>query len=312
MKKIIPVFLFILGAAAIGIFLTLPLPTNKIPTFQPQEVEEQEALLVFGGDMMFDRYIRQIMESVSGDYVFSCVDQALAEADAVIANLEGPITNNPSVSVGTDTEDPNNYVFTFPSGVAPLLARHNIFIVNIGNNHILNFGQEGLIETKQHLTKADVAYFGDEETLELEIADVPFSFINYNEFSNAVEHSDILKNVRMSKEEGNVPVVYAHWGDEYVVPPERVKILARQFVDAGAALVVGSHPHVVQEVERYKDTYIYYSLGNFIFDQYFEEGVTNGLLLSVIFTKEGVSSIQEIPIKLHADGRTCVADPVER
>ena len=79
-----------------------------------------------------------------------------------------------------------------------------------------------------------------------------------------------------------------------------------------ASLVVGSHPHIVQEVEQYKGVSIYYSLGNFIFDQYFSEEVTNGLLLSVTFTDDGVSSIQEVPIKLHPDGRTCVADPVVR
>ena len=65
------------------------------------------------------------------------------------------------------------------------------------------------------------------------------------------------------------------------------------------------HPHIIQESERYKDVSIYYSLGNFIFDQYFNEEVNRGLLLEVIFTEAGVKSIKEIPIELLRDGRTC-------
>lgn len=107
---------------------------------------------------------------------------------------------------------------------------------------------------------------------------------------------------------GNVVVVYTHWGEEYVPRTEKMKTLARQFVDAGASLVVGSHPHVVQESERYSDQYIYYSLGNFVFDQYFSDAVRNGLLLEVTFDPSGVESIKEIPIVLHPDGRTCFRD----
>jgi len=316
-KKYLSYILLVIGALIIAFLLIAPLPTYEIPILHFGEDKEPEARIVFGGDMMFDRYIRQIMETVGGDYVFSCIDRALGGADAVVANLEGPITNNASVSINTEDGDEGHYTFTFPPEVAPLLARHNIFVVNIGNNHIANFSWEGITQTKEYLTKADVAYFGDPQSseedrvLHLSFNDIPFAFVSWSDWtSDKTDHT--VAQVAKEVAAGNVTVVYAHWGDEYVAPPERVKALAHQFVDAGAALVVGSHPHIVQEIERYKDKYIYYSLGNFIFDQYFSEEVKNGLLLSVVFTSNGVEAIQEIPIQLHTDGRTCVADPVER
>ena len=307
----VPIILTIVGAVIVVLLLVLPLPTYEIPLLRLHKEKEPEVNLIFGGDMMFDRYIRQVSERTGGDYVFSCVDQALLHSDAVVANLEGPITNEPSVSVGTDTEEDANYVFTFPPNTAPLLSRHNIFIVNIGNNHIANFGQDGIVETKQYLTKSDVAYFDSDEPLTLDFHDVPFSFITYNQFGGG-DAAQVLKAISDAKAQGRVPVVYAHWGEEYSPVTDTQRELAHQFVDAGAAIVVGSHPHIVQEVEQYKGKSIYYSLGNFIFDQYFSDAVTHGLLLSVTFTKEGVQSIQEIPIELQRDGRTCVADPVER
>ena len=115
-----------------------------------------------------------------------------------------------------------------------------------------------------------------------------------------------LGQVGAARAAGEIPIVYAHWGIEYATTsPEYVRELARSFIDAGAELVVGSHPHVVEESEIYKGNTIYYSLGNFIFDQYFSEDVRNGLLLEAVFNSSGVAAIKEIPIKLEHDRRTC-------
>ena len=82
-------------------------------------------------------------------------------------------------------------------------------------------------------------------------------------------------------------------------------MLAHQFVDAGASGVFGSHPHVVAESEYYKGAPIYYSLGNMIFDQFWMDSVTHGLLVRVEFTKKGVVHASEIPVVLGRDRRTC-------
>jgi poly-gamma-glutamate synthesis protein (capsule biosynthesis protein) len=274
---------------------------------------EPIAHVLFAGDMMFDRYIRTVMETTGGDYVFSCIDQLLLQKDLVVANLEGPITAEPSVSQGTVDGEAGHYTFTFPPETAPLLVRHNIKVVHLGNNHIMNFSRGGLLETKVNLDLAGVQYFGDpdvvegERVLRTEVEGIPLSLVSWSDWtSDKTDHT--VAQVRKEKEQGRLPIVYAHWGDEYVPPPERVKILARQFVDAGAVLVTGSHSHVVSEHEWYKDVPIFYSLGNFVFDQYFSEAVRNAIVLEVDITKDGVKEVREVPIVLHTDGRTCLRD----
>ncbi len=270
-----------------------------------------KATILFGGDMMFDRTIRVAMEEKGADHVFSCIVPVLKDADLVVANLEGPVTSNKSVSVGSPVGGEFNFTFTFPTSTPALLARHNIRLVNIGNNHIMNFGREGLVETKQLLREGGVAFFGDPDAVETDKVDrrvingIPFSFVNWSDWtSDKTDHT--VAQVRTEAEAGRVTVVYTHWGEEYIPATARMKQLAHSFVDAGAAIVIGSHPHVVQEHEVYNGKDIYYSLGNFVFDQYWEDAVRNGLLLKVAFAKTGVSSVEEIPIRGQSDRRTCV------
>lgn len=269
-----------------------------------------EATVLFGGDMMFDRTIRTTIDEKGGDYIFSCLDPILRDADLVVANLEGPITSTSSVSVGSEVGGVGNYTFTFATSTAELLWRHNIRLVSIGNNHIMNFSLWGLLETKAWLSKADVAYFGDPDLPEVErvermsIRGIPFSFVNWSDWtSDKTDHT--VAQVREEAESGRIVVVYTHWGEEYVPATERMKQLARSFVDAGASIVIGSHPHVVQEHEQYNGKDIYYSLGNLFFDQYWNEEVRTGLLLKVQFDKRGVKAIEEIAVHLKRDRRTC-------
>lgn len=269
-----------------------------------------QARIIFGGDMMFDRSIRKAMGEKGVDFNFSCIAPTLAEADLVVANLEGPITGNPSVSLNSKPGDDMNFTFTFPTSTAELLYRHNIRMVSLGNNHMLNFSLAGLRETKAWLKSASVGYFGDPEESEdnrvarIQIHGVPFSFVNWSDWtSDKTDHT--VAQVAKEKAAERVVVVYTHWGDEYVPPPERVRALAHEFVNAGADIVIGSHPHIIQEHEVYAGKNIYYSLGNFIFDQYWEDSVRRGLLLSVVFGKNGVESVTEIPVQLERNRRTC-------
>lgn len=285
-----------------GVVLAPPLA----PAPEPERVS-----VLFGGDAMFDRYIRDVSDRRGGEYVFSCLTDTLRDADLVVVNLEGPITANESVSRSTRDGDHGHYQFTFPLRTAGLLYDHNVRVVNIGNNHIMNFGREGLLETKAALDYAQVEYFGDpdvseaERVLRKDVEGVPLSFVNWSDWtSDKTDHT--VAQVRAEKEVGRIPIVYAHWGDEYVPAPERTKVLARQFVDAGAVLVLGSHSHVVGEHEVYAGRDIYYSLGNFIFDQYFSDEVRTGALVRAVISSDGTVTTESIPIWLESDGRTCI------
>ena len=270
-------------------------------------VRPRLATVMFGGDMIFDRSVRRVIDVRGGDFIFSCIDGVLKDADLVVANLEGPITERASVSASSTPGDAFNYTFTFPSSTAELLYGHNIRMVNLGNNHILNFGKTGLASTLESLQKAGIAYFGepvDSTVAAGTINGILFSFINYNEFGGNA--STTIAHIQEARGAGHIPVVYTHWGIEYATTSSAYsRELAHSFVDAGAEIVIGSHPHVVEESEAYKGKRIYYSLGNFIFDQYFNEDVQHGLLIQVTFGQGGVLSVREIPVELKRDRRTC-------
>lgn len=239
--------------------------------------------ILFLGDLMFDRWIRQVSEKRGGDFVFQKVKNLLQSEDLVVGNLEGPITKNSSVSVGSEFGAKENYIFTFPKETATELFRENIRLVNLGNNHILNQGASGLASTESYLKAAGVDFFGDPQAEETrsknyEAGGLKISFINYNQFVGDGA-AKTMENIQKSKEEkADIIIIYAHWGTEFVAEPsQKIKNLAHQFTDAGADLVIGSHPHVVQMKEEYKNKMIYYSLGNFIFDQYFQPETERGM-----------------------------------
>ena len=267
----------------------------------------EEATVLFAGDMMFDRTVRTSMNLFGDDRLFSCVDSTLAASDAVVANLEGPITDNPSVSVGSIVGSAPNFVFTFPDTTAATIAKHHVSFVNLGNNHIENFGLPGVESTIAALDKAHLAYFGDpisHAVATTTINGISVAFINYNQFIPTQEGSatTTLGQITEYKLNGYLPIVYTHWGIEYQpYAPEYTHELAHRFVDAGAVAVIGSHPHVVEESEIYKGAPIYYSLGNFIFDQFWDVTVTHGLMVRLTLGKGGVEDVKEIPIIIGKD-----------
>lgn len=267
-----------------------------------------KATALFVGDMFFDRHIRLMMERHGADHVFSCLDGFFDDADLVIGNLEGPVTDSPSVSVGTEPGSPDNFRFTFPPETAALLARHGIDVVNLGNNHLGNFGLAGVASTKHYLAEAGVDYFGglSEEGMvyRTESGGVLLSFVSYNEFGGP-DAQVVAERVAAERAAGHTVVVYAHWGEEYMEPPPRVRAAAELFAQAGALLIIGSHPHVVLGSERVGGALVYWSLGNFIFDQYWNEEVSRGLAVEVTFGEDGTLRTQEHPVEMLRDGRTC-------
>jgi poly-gamma-glutamate synthesis protein (capsule biosynthesis protein) len=162
---------------------------SSTPTFVHATEATDSVRILFVGDMFFDRQIRYVGQVQGPDYVFSCIDPLLANADFTVGNLEGPVTDNPSRSIGSIPGTANNYVFTFPTTTPMVLLRHHVGAVSIGNNHILNFGYDGLAQTDHYLTQAGLPYFGgvkgDEPVYRATIHGVPLSFVGYNQFGGS-------------------------------------------------------------------------------------------------------------------------------
>lgn len=252
--------------------------------------------MVFAGDMMFDRYVRVMSQRYGKGFILSRVRDCLAEFDYVAANLEGPISRYKSLSMGSKPGSPENFIFTFDPYTAEMLADFNIRIVNLGNNHILNFGKQGFLQTLEYLQKAGIEYFGYigevefDKVLVLKKDCLKIGLVNYNQFSKG-SFEKTLENIKDYRGKVDFLIVYTHWGVEYAgKAPKSIVQKGRRFAKAGADLVVGSHPHVVQNWEDYGRTRIYYSLGNFVFDQYFSDEVKRGMLVELYLEKKESSN----------------------
>jgi poly-gamma-glutamate synthesis protein (capsule biosynthesis protein) len=179
--------------------------------------------------------------------------------------------------------------------------------IGLGNNHILNFGADGLASTKRSLAEAGLPYFGapdgsaDWQTQEF--SGIPIAFVGYNEFATGGKERAITA-LREAKRSDTIVILFAHWGKEYAAVLPRVRALAHEFVEAGADVIVGTHPHIVQERESYRGKTIYYSLGNLFFDQYFESRTMEGLLVEVTIAPDWTLAFREHPVRLAQDGAT--------
>lgn len=295
MFKKFPFTLFAIGLCILG-FLFLAGPGG---------LELSETKVLFVGDMMFDRTIRQRINEKGFDHIFSCINSDLSKYDFVVGNLEGPITSNASVSVGSVPGDINNMQFTFPIKTAEALKENNIKVVSLANNHILNFGREGLAETRKILKQEGVGWFGDPYDQDKKsFTQGKLNIIGFNQFLGVDSVTGTVAEIKKVKTDKNFIIVFAHWGDEYAGANYFQKDSARKFIDAGADLVLGAHPHVIQEMETYKDKKIYYSLGNFIFDQWWSLEVRKGMGVEVTINDSGLQT-RPIFFESSRDGRTC-------
>jgi len=264
--------------------------------------------LIFVGDMMFDRYIRQTQEP--SKYMNILSDELLnwlQSSSAVIGNLEGPITDEASLTT-YDQSNPNHYRFTFDPAITSFLNQANIQAVSIGNNHSTNFGKSGITETIYYLDQAGIENFGNPyintNVGTLNMNGLRVGFVAYN-YADSIPILVVLENITHAKTSHDLVIVMPHWGSEYETNPnETQKSLAANFVLAGADLVIGSHPHVVQNTSKINDIPIYYSLGNFIFDQYFDNSVRCGLAVKLRFDNTGTSEIDQRWVWLASDGTT--------
>jgi poly-gamma-glutamate synthesis protein (capsule biosynthesis protein) len=249
------------------------------------------------------------MRRRGNDFPLAPLRELFSQSDLVVANLEGPITENTTKSEGSEIGSRENYFFTFDPSVAQTLKDAGVGMVNLGNNHILNFGKDGVVQTKKYLEASGVGYFGAPTDMEnrywvRDVNGMRIAFVNYNQFvSDGKEKA--LSDIAQAKTKSDFIVLYTHWGKEYVPALPVIKDVAHAFIDAGADLIIGSHPHVVQEHEIYHGKTIYYSLGNLVFDQYDSEETRNGLLArATIDIKSKEMSFEEIPVNLKSNGQT--------
>lgn len=290
-----------------------PLPIVPVAPAVPEVKEPDFVTMYFGGDIMLDRGVRgSVVKNFNGDYskLFDYLG-ILQKGDVVFANLEGPASDK-----GADRR--NLYSFRMDPGVVPALAGAGVNIVSVSNNHVGDWGREAYIDTLARLRENEILYTGGgmssteaEQPATMEKYGIRLGFLAFSDkgpewmkatstsagalMANNPRFDQIIQN---AAKQVDYLIVSFHFGEEYqTIHNSRQAELSRRAIDNGAKIIIGAHPHVMQDTEVYspkscKDStcvgYIAYSLGNFIFDQArLGEATTQGMLLKIKLHKDG-------------------------
>lgn len=300
--------------------MVAPVRTVNQLQHQIQNLEESQKIYhtLAGGDVMLDRGVEsKILGVGAGDWTFPWqnIAEDFRNADIAFANLEGSMSN-----VGADTG--KKYSFRFNTEAVQGLRYAGFDVLSLANNHMLDWGRESLCETTKNLEAADIAYVGAgctgaeaHQPFITELGDTTVAFLAYTTFYEGAHATDeragmtkldreeMKQTIKDLKASGvDVVLLSMHWGIEYDTrSSKREQDFAHELIDAGLDILIGHHPHVAQEIERYGNGWIIYSLGNLVFDQYFSEETMQGLLADIQIQNGRVYDIQPKKIQLNAD-----------
>lgn len=233
---------------------------------------------------------------------FINVADVLSSADITYINLENPLVENcPIIETG--------FKFCGNLESAKGLQFAGVDIASLANNHASNYGKDGLDSTIKILDSSGIEPIGLGSPVSIERSGQVFTFLSLNDIGpypgiDNVDEATLTAKVQAAASPGVVLIVTFHWGHEYhAVPSVRQIALAHQAIDAGADLVIGAHPHWVQTKEVYKDVPIYYSLGNFVFDQEWSQETKSGLAVRVTYNGEQLINTEELPVLIENYGQ---------
>lgn len=230
----------------------------------------------FCGDIIWSAHVDGIARRHGIGYPFQKVAPLLRQADHVVANMEGCISTR-----GTRMD--KEYTFRAPTGLASALKQAGIDMVTLGNNHAKDYGAIALLDTFEHLRRAGVRWAGagasaeeasqpiwiEEKGLCVAVvcftAIVPKGFLAGKGTPGVANLDYVIPSLPEIHRRADVVIAVPHWGTEGIhTPSPKQKRLARMLSEAGAHLIVGHHPHVVQGYERIGKTHVLYSVGNFV------------------------------------------------
>ena len=265
------------------------------------------------GDLMMSSWIIDVVKQEGVDFPFDSTRALLKKADLAIANLEAPLAD-----VGKRYED-KTFTFKVPTNFIEGIKRSGLDVVNLANNHILDFGEDALASTISILDSNGIAFCGAGADKSIACAPtivdhfgVKVAFLGFsmtfpkdfwakrNSCGTCYPDEALLNRmITLAEEQADLTVVSFHWGAEKRATPKDYQIFfAHKAIDFGADLVLGHHPHVLQGLEVYKKKLIAYSLGNYVFGS-FSNHAKDSMVLSVQFTSEGLLAASVHPISVH-------------
>lgn len=275
---------------------------SKIP-------EIEDFTMFFSGDIMLQNSTSIYDDKGINGILSEYLEQEMVDADMTVTNNEFAFSTG-----GTKAPD-KQFTFRVNPTYVSALQDMGVDVASLANNHALDYGQEALVDTFTTLDHAGISYVGAGETKEraeeavyVEAGGrtvgvlsasrvIPVASWNIDNRQPGLfctyDSTRLVERIKEVKEECDYVVVFVHWGIERANNPEEYqRNLAKQYIDAGADLVVGNHPHVPQGIEYYKGVPIVYSLGNYIFNQ----NMVDTYALKVLWDIEGNTTLQVVPI----------------
>ncbi len=271
-----------------GIEIGVPAITEA-PVKTEDEVTSHS--LLFVGDIMLGRYVETLMKRDGLTYPFTNIKSLLFDSTYVIANLEGPIPREHKQTAS------NGFGFSFQKDIVSVLSNYHISAVSLANNHTSDQGEDGYQNTVDELLGHNIASFGDSpsfkpNTISNTIAGETFTTIGINLITPRWNEEKTLEGVKALciKHQNETLIAFIHAGTEYTHKQsgKQVEFAHKLLSDTCVQIIIGSHPHVVQGIEKVNGKIVFYSLGNFIFDQYFSEDTQEGL--TVKLEKDGANT----------------------
>ncbi len=312
MNKRLIIFL-IVGLSSAAFFALLPFYFFQEKQPLPFKKGNRDIVVMAVGDIMLNRGVEQ---KARGNFKFPFlrISSYLKRADILFGNLE---------SVISDKGEKIGSIYSFRADPKAIkgLSYAGFDVVSVANNHVFDYGREAMEDSFKRIRESGISYVGGGFTEQesgqgvvKRVGDTEVCFLAYNNqgspyWSSKGERSginwldeSIEEDIERAEQNSDVVIVSFHFGEEYKgLPNETQKRFSRLAIDAGADLVLGHHPHVIQPIEEYKGGWIAYSLGNFVFDQYFSERTMEGLLLEVRIRNKEIGGVNPVKFKISKD-----------
>ena len=276
-----------------------------------------QAKVILTGDILLDRGVRRVIEHHGVDHLFSDgIDSVFRAAQIVVGNLECPATK---------IESPvfKRFIFRGEPEWLNALRQHGFTHLNLANNHSIDQGRKGLIDTRENIIKAGMTPIGAGENMKeasdpvllteqprrvwlvpsLRLALENYAYLPDQPCVSQEPMDSLLERVHRLRTADSTAVIIVslHWGGEHTLQPvPRQRHDAHQLILAGADILVCHHTHTLQTIEDYHGKKIYYSIGNFIYDQ--QKPLNSRACIVALTIREDSLDVETIPIEI----RQCV------
>lgn len=277
----------VLSAVIAGTHFSLAETVVDFGSFSTSDVKQSsnKDTLAFVGDVMLARHVEYIEKRFGDGYVFQAMEP-VSSSTTLVGNFESAVARE-------HIRTPDlTFSFATPTSSLAALADYGFEYLSLANNHSYDKGEENFLYAKQQLDIRGITPFGDQVIGETsvtytEISGKSVALVGVYAVESAPAQEELAVLFAQASELSDFQVAYVHWGVEYeLTHSDFQEELAHALVDAGADVVIGHHPHVVQNIASYNGVYIFYSLGNFVFDQYFSQEVQEGLWLELDFSRD--------------------------